>query len=155
MKKVCCIIVSIILLSGVYMRSEKQYFIEQLNQVESVNVYIEGECIQISCGDSRFDDILTAFSEMMEGYREMPAFGVSLHEEVENAKENGLWVEFCYENIHIYEGMPYERLLIELKNGDLGFNIMRFYNGKYEGRCFYVDLKNDNQKFIATIEKVR
>lgn len=156
MRKVCCILLSSLFLMGVDLKMEQdRYFIDQLSFVEKVVVYDDGNVQVYEKNNSEYAVIIEAFSAMLEGYREMPAFGVSLHEEVENAKKSGLWIEFCYESIYMHEEMPYERLLIGLEKGDRGFNLMRFCGGKYEGRCFYVDLNFETTKFIETLEFVR
>ena len=89
--------------------------------------------------------MLNGFKEMIDGAHEMPAFGVSINNLTMEARSEGLWVEFAFDKTYESNGMPYEKLLIEVRQGYQGFNINR-YNSQYgyDGRCFYYDLVNKN-----------
>ena len=74
--------------------------------------------------------------------REMPAFGVALHDDTIEAMKNGVWLELTFDKIYTHNEMVFEKLLIKVEENLTGFNIIRFYGGQYQGRCFYIDLVN-------------
>ena len=80
-----------------------------------------------------------------------PAFGVSLHDQTIEALKKGVWIEFRFNTERTYADMPFEKLLIELKPDYYGFNLIRFNNQKYEGRCFYLNLNVSSTKFYKFI----
>ncbi len=80
-----------------------------------------------------------------------PAFGVSIHEHTLEAMKKGIWIEFKYNQENTYAEMPFEKLLIELKPDYYGFNLIRFNNGKYDGRCYYLNLNVSSTKFYKFI----
>ncbi|MBP3630291.1 MAG: hypothetical protein J6J23_02255 [Clostridia bacterium] len=122
------------------MKNQDNYFINQLDNVTAVRYYADGQTAEISKGDSRFNEIISRFAKLLDGYREMPAFGVSLDNETVEAMKSGEWVEFVFQEVYVHNGMPYKRLLMNIQAGNSGFNLIRNYNEKYEGRCFYVEL---------------
>ena len=71
----------------------------------------------------------------------MPAFGVSLNDETIQAKQTGVWIELFYETTCLNNEMPFDSLLIQVEPENTGFNVIRKYDDKYDGRCFYIDLK--------------
>ena len=131
--------------------NDRYYFIQQLNYVTSINLYKDNEKLEISKEDSKFALIIDNFRKTLEGYREMPAFGVSLNDETCEARKDGVWLEFCFYDVYTHNGMNYEKLLINIQENVSGFNIIRYYDDKYEGRCFYVDLDG---KTLRTLFKV-
>ena len=48
-----------------------------------------------------------------------------------------------------YEGMPFEKLLLKAEPEYRGFNLCRFFNGKYGGRCFYLDLNGGDMRALS------
>lgn len=112
---------------------------------QEINIYNQGECSTYGCGEPVFNTVLNGFKEMIDGAHEMPAFGVSINNLTMEARSEGLWVEFAFDKTYESNGMPYEKLLIEVRQGYQGFNINR-YNSQYgyDGRCFYYDLVNKN-----------
>ena len=42
--------------------------------------------------------------------------------------------------------MLFSKLLINVNKDWTGFNIIRYYNGCYDGRCYYVDLIDANME---------
>ena len=55
--------------------------------------------------------------------------------------KSGIWVEFDFGKVYESNGMPYEKLLINVQKSSYGFNLIRYNSqGGYYGRCFYYDL---------------
>ena len=69
----------------------------------------------------------------------MPAFGVSLHAETLNELKNDNWIKINFNKQIIVNELPFVSLIFKLEKTS-GFNLIRFHNEKYEGRCFYLDL---------------
>lgn len=105
---------------------------------QSITVYKNGASQTYYKED--FQEILEVFEKMILGSREMPAFGVSVDKLTREELKHGLWIEFNFSKTMDY-GMPFESLLIKVEKDYSGFNIIRKYNGLYEGRCFYLDLE--------------
>lgn len=121
-------------------------FISSFNQADMLQFTNNGEIIQMTNKDlEKFNEI---FSSSLENSRSMPAFGVSLHEETIKAMKEGIWVKFIFNETRIENRMPFDELLIHVEKDNYGLNIIRGNNGKYEGRCFYLDLdKNLNELY--------
>ena len=111
-----------------------------LLQTKYAIVYCQGEQIKISKLETK--QLVADFLELIEEGYEMPAFGVALHEEVEKQKLTSTFVEFCFEDIYEHNDMPFCKLLIEVDKDFCGFNMIRYHNGEYGGRCFYINLNN-------------
>ena len=114
---------------------------DAFEMAESISVYRDGQIERFVCGDATYELILNGFEDMIEGARQMPAFGVSLDNETREAMKKGLWVEFTFKNTLFCNEMPFEKLLVQVNENYQGFNIAR-YNSScgYQGRCFFLDL---------------
>ena len=122
-------------------------------QAQEIRVYRQGECQSYACGGQKFNEIVTEWNAMTVCALPMPAYGVSINSETERALANGVWVEFCYTEPVVYDDMPFERLLIEVKPEFMGFNAIRYNTqGGYSGRCYYIDLNgNDMHAFYECL----
>ena len=117
-----------------------------------IEVTIDGETNSYEKESEKFLTIAKLSLEMLKNSHEMPAFSVSLDNETRQAKEKGVWLEFIFKGINTHNDMPFERLLIEVQPDWTGFNIIRYYDGKYDGRCFYIDLVDtDMSKLYDTL----
>lgn len=104
--------------------------------------------------DVAFQAIIKAWDEMTATAIRMPAFGVSIDELTRREMKQGLWTEFRYEKETSCAGMAFDRLLVCVKEEFRGFNVVRHVQGKYQGRCFYVDLSGgDMYGFAAAVKK--
>ena len=114
---------------------------ESFDNAENINVYNNGEMNVYGAGTEEFDNVLTGWKIMTDGARDMPAFGVSLNSETLKVLKSGIWVEFYFGKVYESNGMPYEKLLINVQKSSYGFNLIRYNSqGGYYGRCFYYDL---------------
>ena len=112
---------------------------------ETINVYNEGAIETYESNSKQFDEILVCWTNMISCVHLMPAFGVSLNDLTLKAVQSGLWIEFDFAKQLESEGMPYEKLLIQVSKGNCGFNLIRYNSvGGYDGRCFYYDLNGKN-----------
>lgn len=124
-------------------------------QAEKVRILHDWEEILYPKGDTRFSRILKAWNELLQNARQMPAFGVSSDKLTREEMKEGIWVEFIFEAEQESGGMPFETLLICVKGEFRGFNIVRRTQGKYQGRCYYVDLgEGSMEPFRESLESV-
>ncbi len=109
--------------------------------VENIAVYNDGNILLYPCGSDKFKKICAAWQGMLICAHQMPAYGVSLNAETLQAVKRGRWVEFDFGQTYCSNGMPFERLLVNVEKEYQGFNVVR-YNAEngYDGRCFYFDL---------------
>ena len=124
-------------------------------KAEKIVVYAEGEARAYLPPDAAFAALIQAWEETVSAAVRMPAFGVSIDALTRKGRESGLWMEFCFETEHLCGGMPFESLLLEVKRDFHGFNIVRGRGGRYEGRCFYVDLRRATmQPLYDALQKI-
>ena len=145
---VCCIIQ----LLSVGEFCKVKFFSNIIDDITCVNIYQNGKIKRLNFNDESFCGVISQFKKFFDNTREMPAFGVALHDETINNIQSGVWVELEFDGIYKHNEMAFEKLLIQVQNDYSGFNIIRFYNGKYEGRCFYFDIiKGDMSLLYAYI----
>ena len=118
----------------------------------SFSAYNNGHQIIMTEEDvEKFDSL---FAELIKDCRPMPAYGVSLHDETIKAMQEGVWVRFEFDQTLTVNELPFDELLIHLSRDMYGFNIIRGNQGKYEGRCFYIDVPRNMDKlyeFMLTL----
>ncbi|MEG1581789.1 MAG: hypothetical protein RR334_01335 [Clostridia bacterium] len=93
-------------------------------------------------GSTKYNEILNCYNDMVDSGYEMPAFGVSLHDDTINEMKTGLFIKFLFNSEKTHNGMVFNELAINVKKDYSGFNIIRKTNNRYEGRCFYINLNN-------------
>lgn len=150
MRLLCCIVVCLSLLFMEVGVSPEFNLTNVISASSSVVVYHDGNVFKPQKSDKQ--QIMLEFNKLISQGHEMPAFGVALDEETRNRKQQGVFVEFCFNEIMEYNQMPFCRLLVEVNPEFNGFNIIRYNDAKYEGRCFYVSLgENTMQNFYDFI----
>ncbi len=143
----------VILTMPIILCSETVSLPQYFPQAESMKGYNNGSEIVIT--EEQEDEIQKLLSEALLGSRDMPAYGVSLHNETLKAMQEGIWIEFKFAETTEFEGMPFDSLLIHLEKDTGGVNIIRQYEGLYDGRCFYLDLEhnfNDLYDYLALLD---
>ena len=105
-------------------------------------------------GDDKYELLLESLLQTTKDAQDMPAFGVSLDNETKSALENGTWLELEYNIPQTFNEMPFDALLIEISDEFEGINIIRKNNGKYDGRCFYLNLKSNMQELSNIISNI-
>ena len=117
---------------------------------DCINVHTEGVVKAYKSGTDEFKGIIACWYEMIEGAYDMPAFGVSLHNETLDAMKSGRWIEFEFDNKQEHNGMSFEKLLIQVESGFKGFNLIRYNAEKgYYGRCFYFNLVDKDMSQLS------
>ena len=103
-------------------------------------------------GDDKFEEILSSLLSVTKNSHDMPAFGVSIDSETKKAIQFGTWIELQFKTTKTFNEMPFDALLIQIEEDYQGINIIRKNNKKYDGRCFYLNLKS-NMKHLSDIIK--
>lgn len=125
---------------------------EAFDYSDVINVYDEGSVVSYGKGEDRFEEILSGFKTLIDGAHDMPAFGVSINSLTTKEMQKGLWVEFGFDRQYKSNGMPYEKLLVNVQKSFAGFNIVRYNaDSGYDGRCFYYDLVNKDMSDFYNI----
>lgn len=124
-------------------------FIGCIEDASAVAVYKEGAAAEYKRGSAEFMAIMSAWHETIAGARPMPAFGVCIDSLTRQEKQSGVWIEFVFDEEHSGDGMPFEKLLLKVEPEYRGFNLCRFFNGKYGGRCFYLDLSGGDMRTLS------
>lgn len=90
------------------------------------------------------DEVKACFAAMNEGGYEMPGYGVSINSLTREEMKNGVWVRLVYSERRYRGEIPFESLLVKVDKDYCGYNLIREYEGKYQGRVFYYNLKEGN-----------
>ncbi len=126
-----------------------------IEEAKAAVVYKEGRAYLFEKGTDEFKNIVGSWEVMTEKALPMPAFGVSIDEHTRAEMKKGVWIEFVFGKEQVIQEMPFEKLLICCKEDFRGFNLIRYWDGKYFGRCFYLDLREKSmQEFCDCLEKV-
>lgn len=115
---------------------------EYLGYINKINVIVNGKRKTYLISDNEFRLILSEMGYILGDCHDMPAFGVSIHNETVNAMKKGVWVEFFFPDTMTHNEMPFDGWLVQVEKDFTGFNIIRKYQEKYDGRCLYMRLMN-------------
>lgn len=114
-------------------------------------VSFDGNEFEIEKGNDKFEKVISSLLKTTKDSHEMPAYSVSLDEETRKERKNGIWIEFVFDSNCRHEGMDFESLLIKVQKEDYAINLIRKYDGKYEGRCFHLSLSGSTKLFFETV----
>ena len=129
---------------------------EIIPQAKSVAVYSDGAKSEFAADSSEFAEILKAWKKMTEGAHQMPAFGVSIDKLTREEMKTGNWVEFYFSPAQHSNGLPFDALLMVVRAEYRGVNLVRSWEGLYQGRCIYGDLAGgDMSALAASLEGIR
>ena len=87
-----------------------------------------------------FEGTIKNLINLFQSARLMPAFSVSLHNETIDALKEGKWLKLTFLHQQNVNGLLFDGLVFQL-NETSGMNLIREYDGKYEGRCLYLDFE--------------
>ena len=85
-----------------------------------------------------FEATIKNLINLFQSARLMPAFSVSLHNETIDALKEGKWLKLTFLHQQNVNGLLFDSLIFQLVEVS-GINLIRQYEGKYEGRCLYLD----------------
>ena len=116
---------------------EGDSIVDYIIRSESVVAVSDGEKVKL---DTK---VLGLMEDCLDGAIDMPALGVSLDNETRRELKKGVWLEFSFKDKQIFNELQFEKLLLKLEPNAGGINIIRYNDGLYEGRCFYLNLENN------------
>ena len=114
------------------------------NKADKIHLIINNKEEWLDVNDEKYQKIIFYIERVLIDSHQMPALSVSLDSETREVMKKGIWLEFVFNKEGINNDLPFNALLIEVNKDHEGFNIIRKYNNKYEGRCFYINLANKN-----------
>ena len=133
-----------------YFRRFSMHLQQVFSEADEIVIYRDGENVVYGSGDGQFKNICAEWDDMLKGSVVMPAFGVSINSYTVNAMKSGVWVEFGFSRSREINGMPFEKLLVEVKPSHMGFNVNRYMSEcGCAGRCFYIDLRGGNMSAFS------
>lgn len=125
------------------------------NSATQIKYICDGKTCTYQKGDDKYEIILSSLEKIMDGGYQMPAFAVSIDKLTREELKSGNWIEFEFDSKTLEcNNMPFEALLIKVQSEYHGFNIIRKFNGKYEGRCFYFNLNGDMSQLFDTLKSL-
>lgn len=151
-KLALCFFISI---NGGFMtNSAKQSLKNYFDKAKTITIYYNGETDCYFKGDDKFELILKSLKLTTKDSQEMPAFAVSLDSETKSKLQSGIWLELNFLGAETHNELPFESLLIEVNQNYEGINIIRKNNNKYDGRCFYLNLKTNMSQIVQTVQNL-
>ena len=117
-------------------------------------IYQQSEKSTFAKGDEKYELLMSALELICTNSHEMPAFSVAENNSTLNALESKTWLELEFDTTQAYNEMPFDSLLIEVDGNFSGFNLIRKHNGKYDGRCFYLNLSSNMTPLSDVINQI-
>lgn len=154
MLKLFCVLFAFVGIGGSVKAECCNSICESFDDAVKIATYTNSVYCEYGVDDSEFEKIMDALKNVTRGSRDMPAYGVSLDGEVRVALKSGVWVELTMNGEKTFGEMPFEKLLIQVEPEAMGFNLVRYHNGEYEGRCFYLDLDVSMRELYDTISSI-
>lgn len=136
------------------MQKSRDSITNYFDLISNIDVFNNGKKLNYFKGDDKFELILKELVLATKDSHDMPAFAVSLHNETIKEKQDGLWIELNFDNTQTFNEMPFDSLLFKVEENDSGLNLIRKHNGKYEGRCFYLNLNENLNNLLKTTLKM-
>lgn len=125
------------------MAAPERSITDYMSAPEYYEVIADGNTQRYAAGEQFYYEIKHALSAMNEGGHEVPALGVALDGEVKEELKRGVYLRMKYARKLTHGGMNFDELLIAVRGEYTGYNIIRGTDGKYGGRCYYVNLENN------------
>lgn len=129
--------------------------VQLFNYAENINVYYNGDVYSYAKADDNYVSLLIAWQNTICESLEMPAYCVSLDADTKEAIKFDVWLEFCFPKVLEYEGMNFQKLLINVKSDNLGCDLIR-YNPQfgYDGRCYHLRLNSNMTEIYDCISDI-
>ena len=115
--------------------------IDCIEQIESIEILNNGQVKTLNKHSKGFEIVCDNLYQLFSTSRVEPAFGVSLHEETIKEMKTGDWLQINFKNQQIKNNLPFDKLLFKLDE-TYGFNLIRSYKNRYDGRCIYLFLED-------------
>lgn len=121
-----------------YIENENS-LIDCVKFISSFEVLKNGKITKINNNLPEYKVIISKIERLFQNSMLMPAFGVSLHGETQNAMMNGEWLKINFSKELNKNGLPFSSLVFCLEETQ-GFNLIREFNNRFDGRCLFLSL---------------
>lgn len=112
--------------------------VDLLDKITSFTIFKNGEKTEINKENKKFNSIFSVVEDVFLKGQILPAFGVSLHEETQNALNYDEWLQINFNEQLTKNGLPFSALLVKQDNV-CGVDLIRVNNNRYEGRCIHLN----------------
>lgn len=116
---------------------------DAIMNADSVTICFSSKEYTIVKDSFQYEMGMNFIENILDGSHQVPAIGVAINDEIIAEKENKEWVEFSFNKRCECDGMVFDALLIFLEKDMGGMNVFRKIDGKYDGRCFYINLDRE------------
>lgn len=114
--------------------------INLMEKIENFLIFSNNNKNCISKNNPKFNNIKSNITNLFENSILLPAIGVSIHNLTVEEMKVGNWLQINFSSEQNINGLPFHALLLKLEETG-GINLIRLYNGKYDGRCLYLSLE--------------
>ncbi len=125
-----------------FVDNNENTIVDTFDKIESVEIIKEG--VSTTYTGDQLSQFVAKLQNTFSDGRLMPAFGVSIHNLTIKEMKNGNWVKLNFNGEQEKNGLPFTSLLFHVEDG-YGMNLIREYNGKYDGRCIYISFDENTE----------
>lgn len=111
-----------------------------------------GEVVEIT--DEQKADIQEEFLKYIENAYDTPALGVIFPELYDKMIKDGYFLNFKFDGYYEFNGLGFNELTIKVEEDGYGFNVYRGIDGKFQGRCFYINTENSSESLYKVLDNI-
>lgn len=112
-----------------------------LPYVQEYNLLVNGQIVEISAEQQA--QLQMKVDELLQNTRTMPAFGVTLPDELDADKLENVYICLKFDKTLSVNDLPFDELCFRVDKDCHGFNLNRGNNGVFQGRAIYLDILQD------------
>lgn len=112
--------------------------VDTFDNISSIDIFNDGKCNTLDAKDEKFLFLIDKLKDTFSHGHLMPAFGVSIHNLTIKEMRQGDWIKLNFNKEQEKNGLPFSALLFRIDNV-YGMNLIREYEGRFDGRCIYID----------------
>lgn len=112
-----------------------------LPYVQEYNLLVNGQIVEISAEQQA--QLQMKVDELLQNTRTMPAFGVTLPDELDADKLENVYICLKFDKTLSVNDLPFDELCFRVDKDCHGFNLNRGNNGIFQGRAIYLDILQD------------
>ncbi len=116
--------------------------VDIVEKVKDFEMIENGKIKKIAHNDEQFKVLVDNLKTLFQSAQLMPAYCVSLHNETTLAMQTEKWLKINFTEEIVKNELPFSSLVFKLEKV-IGFNLIRLFNNKYDGRCLYLNLNEE------------
>lgn len=125
-----------------------------LPYVQQYNLLVAGQIVELSAEQQA--QLQLQVDQLLQNTRTMPAFGVTLPDELDADKLDNVYVCLKFDKPLSVNDLPFDELCFRVDKDCQGFNLNRGNKGVFQGRAIYVEIldggtMNELYDFVSTI----